>query len=65
MKESTDVSSSGSHGNGIYNCNGVFSKACVLRNSKLCLNTDIFTGLIEPEHLEKYISLPAKTEEIV
>ena len=30
-----------------------------------CLNPDIFTGLKEPEHQEKYISLPVKTEEIV
>ena len=48
---------------GFTSCNGDFSKAQGLRYSKLCLNTGIFTGLKEPEHQEKYISLPAKTEE--
>ena len=42
-------------------CNGVFSKAQGLRYSKLCLNPDIFRELKEPEHQEKYISLPVKT----
>ena len=46
-------------------CNGVFGKAQGLRYSKLCLNPDIFTGLKEPEHQNKYISLAAKTGEIV
>ena len=41
------------------------AKHTFLANSKLCLNPDIFTCLIEPEHLEKYISLPVKTEEMV
>ena len=39
----------------------VFSKAKGRRYSNLCLNPDTFTGLKEPEHQEKYISLPAKT----
>ena len=47
---------------GFTSCNSDFSKAKGLRYSKLCLNPDIFTGLKEPEHQEKYISLPAKTE---
>ena len=46
-------------------CNGVFGKAQGLRYSKLCLNLDIFTGLKEPEHQEKYISPAAKTGEMV
>ena len=50
---------------GFTGCNGVFGKAQGLRYSKLCLNPDILTKLKEPEHQEKYISLPAKTEEMV
>ena len=29
------------------------------------LNPEIFKGMKEPEHQEKYISLPTKTEEMV
>ena len=29
------------------------------------MNPDILTGLKRPEHQEKYISLPGKTEEMV
>ena len=52
---------------GFTSCNGVFSKAQGLsRYSKLCLNSDSFTGLNEPDNQEKiYISLLAKTEEMV
>ena len=50
---------------GFTSCNGVFSKAQGLRYSKLHLNPDIFTGLKEPELQEKYISVPAKAEEMV
>ena len=50
---------------GFTSCNGVFSKAQGLRYSKLCLNPDISTGPTEPEHQEKCVSLPAKTEEMV
>ena len=45
--------------------NGVLSKAYGLKYSKLCLNPDIFTGLKEQEHQEKYISLPTKSQEMV
>ena len=50
---------------GFTSCNGVSDKARGLRYSKLCLNLVIFTGMKEPEHQEKYISLPAKTEEMI
>ena len=50
---------------GFTSCNSVFRKAQGLRYSKLCLNPDIFTGLKGPEHQEKYVSLLAKTEEMV
>ena len=44
----------------------LFSKAQGLTYSKLCLKPHIFTaGLKEPEHKEKYVSLPAKTEKMV
>ena len=41
-------------------CNGVSSKAQVLRYSKLFFKPDIFTVLKEPEHKEKYVSLSRK-----
>ena len=50
---------------GFTSCHGVFGKAQELRYLRLCLNQDIFTGLKEPEHQEKYVSPPAKTEEMV
>ena len=50
---------------GFNNCSGVFNKALGLRYLKLCLSPDILTGLKKPEHQEKFISLPVKTEEMV
>ena len=54
------LSSAGCHGNEVSP-----NHKDLISHSKLCLNPGIFTGLKEPEHQEKYISLPEKTEEMI